>query len=729
MDIVIILRQRWIPALGLGLLLSVAFVMFFMSKSPLYQAEASMIVEFNTDQIVNVQEVVDTGVNNSNLFASVMNTHIERLKSRSMALLVIESLSTQEQAALGIIAATPEQSDQAATDAANRTDLVISSIIDSMLNIDWQSDSQVIRVSVKHGNPGLARTLANHYVQTYIRLQLDNRSQSTGHAVTFLDEQTIELKQQLEAEEQKLQDYRTANNLVTIEQNQQIITERLSQLSTAITTTRVRLLGIDSRAQQINEAEESIELLMNIPFVGGRESIQKIYTKLTDLKQQQSVLSERYLERHPRMMELVASIESTEASLQQAIEQAKQEILIEQKTAIAELTSLQQELAATEDEALDLEKLSIDYRVLSRKVEAQRKTFDMVTSRFNETNIAQQMSLTSIRMMDLAAIPRFPVSPNVKKIGLAGGLLFCMVFVGLPLAMEFLDNRLKTFADIERYIGKPVIGDIKLHKGKTDNDMANLALNEDYQFSEPFDTIYGALRLQMGQFNTPLSFVITSSIPSEGKTVVATNLAETLAKHQFKTIIVDCDLRRPSVHRYLDLKNNNGLLHWLRGNTPLADDPLIDEALGIRQLKAGSNVYALPAGGSTKQAGPVFEEPKFDQLVSKLKQHFDIIIFDTPPVGLFHDATLVANYADHTIFVARQNATSRQKVRHSITQMDRSESPVLGVVFNGVKNHNLATGYGYNSTDYGNGYSYSDRYSYGNSKAAKKYHAAYSEAE
>ncbi|WPJ97366.1 polysaccharide biosynthesis tyrosine autokinase [Coraliomargarita algicola] len=464
---------------------------------------------------------------------------------------------------------------------------------------------------------------------------------------------------------------------------------------------------------------------MNIPLIGGRKNITAIYNELQDLKRQQEVLSETYLERHPRMVENIAAIKAVERALWTAIQQASKEHEIEQSMIKDELASLENKLQEAEEEARRLESLSIEYRVLSRKVEAQREIFDQITSRFNETSITQQMNLTTIRTLDHAALPKQAIWPDIKKIGLASCMLFGCLFVSVPLALEFIDNRLKTFNDIERFVGKPVIGDIKLHKGRTDNEIATLALNDDFHFSEPFDTIYGALRLQMGNFAPPLSFVITSSVPSEGKTIVATNLAGTLAKHQFKAIIIDCDLRRPSVHRYLDIENDRGLLHWLRGDTQLADDPLADEALGISQIKAGINAYILPAGGSTKQAGPVFEEPRFDQLISKLKQHFDFVIFDTSPVGLFHDATIVADYADHTIFVARQNATNRQKVRHSIAQMDRTEAPVLGVVFNGVKNHNLATGYGYNSS----GYSYSDRYSYGDHKAAKKYHAAYLEAE
>lgn len=717
-DLINIVRQRWIPAASLGLILATAFAIFFLSQEPEYQAEASMVVELNTENVVNVKEVVESGLQNSGLLETAMNTHLARLKSRFMAQTVVNTLSEHERTKLLEGYVNLQEYDDLEASTLDPVDFILG----NMLKMFWEADSQVIRVSITHPNQEVAQFIVNRYVDLYIRFQLEIRHESTEQAVEFLDSQALELRDQLETEEQTLQSYRIDNQLVTVEQNQQIVTERLSDLSSALTKARVEKLGIESRLQQVQLAGEDLELIMNTPFIGGRTSVATIYTELQELRRDEEILSKTYLERHPKMIENRAAQVAVEKNLWRAIEQARQDFEIAVLTANNEIKHLETKLQEAEEEARRLEKLSIEYRVLERKVDAQRKVFDMVTSRYNETSIAQKMELTSIRILDHAPIPKKPVSPNKKKIGLASILIFGFIFIGIPFGMELMDNRLRTFADIERFVNKPVLGDVQQFKVDSEFEIAQLFKDEDPEHTEPFNAIYGSLRLTLGNFPKPLSLVITSSIPAEGKSVVISNLAQVFASHQLKTILVDCDLRRPSVHRYQKIENTKGILEWMRSEEALNESILADTNLGIQSLDASGHLYALTSGGSTKAAATKLENPQFDLLISRLKREFDVILFDTPPVGVFHDAALVAEYADHTIFVARQNATSRQKTRHSVSTMDRSAAPVLGVIFNGVSDLNLAAGYGqYN----GSATSYGYKYQYG--KASKAYANYYSE--
>ncbi|MDQ8195943.1 polysaccharide biosynthesis tyrosine autokinase [Coraliomargarita sp. SDUM461004] len=721
MDLIMILRQRWLPGFALGLFLAAACAIFFMSKTPMYETTATMVVEVNAENIVNVAEVVESGVKNSGLLESAMNTHLERLKSRAVAQLVADSLSADEQRRLTFGSTGFMDHEDELSPLPNPASLVGR----GALSVSWLPDSQVIRIQVRHPDAEVAKFLADRYVSVYIRLQLDVRNQTTGDAVQFLDEQAVDLRNKLEQEEGALQQYREANDLVTVEQDQKIVTERLSDLSSAITAARVRQLQIGSRLEQITAAGEDLELLMNIPFIGGRAHVAEIYASLEKLQQQEQVLAKTYLERHPKRVENQVAQTAVETSLWRAIEQGRQDFEIEQQTVLGELASLEAKMKEAEQEARRLEQLSIEYRVLSRKVEAQRKLFDMVTSRYNETSITQQMNLTSLRPLDKASVPSSPYFPNVKKITVISILLFAVVFIGLPLILEFLDNRLRTFADIEGFVGKSILGDVRFIQGKSDVEMAELALSQDSDLGESFAAIYGSLRLNLGHFNQPLTLVVTSSVPSEGKSVVASNLAAEMATHGSKTLIVDCDLRRPSQHRYHNLENKLGVVEWVRSEEAIAADLMQDTKLGIQPLGEGGKLFLLSSGGSTTRASSILENKRMDLLISRLKQEFDVIIFDTPPVGIFHDATMIADYADHCIFVARQNETTRQKTRHSVAQMDRSKAPVLGVIFNGVKNHRLAAGYGtYGEDDYT---SYSARYQYGYGKDAASYQAEYSD--
>ena len=717
-DLFHIIRQRWILASSAALVLTALFAIVLLNQMPQYEAEASLVVDLRADKVVNVQEVVENSVQNSSLLETAMNTHIERLKSRSLAGSVIESLTEAQQVKLTEAFTGPLEE----IPLEERPELT-GLIIGEMLTISWLPDSQVLRVRVKHAERHLAKLVADRYVQLYINSQSDLRGQSNEQAVKFLDAQTVELKQRLEEGEATLQAYRSDNDLVTVEQSQQIVTERLSDLSKAVTEARVELVGVESYRQQIIAAGQELDLIMNLPFIGGKLNVAQIYNQLQGLKTERQVLAGTYFERHPLMVENSAGQQAVTEALWMAIGQASQEYSVEQARLTEQLASLDAELDAAKEESRRLESLAIEYRVLSRKVEAQRDIFDQITSRFNETSVSRQINSTTIRILDLAALPREAVWPDVKKIGLASVLLFGFVFVGLPFGIELLDNRVRSFDDIERYVGKPILGDIPQNKNDSAEAMARLSASDDVTERESLAAIYGALRLSLGTFSKPLSLVVTSSVPSEGKSIVAANLAATLAGQGYKTLVVDCDLRRPSQHRYHSLDNRLGLMEWLRSDNPIAEDLIADSQLGIHTLGESGKHFLLSSGGSTTHSGSILENPRMDQLVSRLKQEFDILIFDTPPVGVFHDAALVGDYADHCVFVARQNVTTRQKTRHSVNLMDRSRAKVLGVIFNGVTNLRAAAG---GSGSYAG--SYSERYQYGYGKDAKGYAHSYTES-
>lgn len=720
-DLLNIVWQRWILASSMGFALAGLFAIFLLNQTAQYTAEASIVVELNADNVVNVQEVVESGVQNSSLLSSAMNTHIERLKSRMMAQNVLDTLSDQQHKRL--VSSFIGQSDEI-KEGEPLPDASIF-LAGKMLDVSLKPDSQVLRIAYTHTDRHLAKLIADRYASRYIRIQLELRGESTDQAVEFLDEQAYELRARLEADEEALQEYRDKNDLVTVEQNQLVVTERLRDLNSVITTARVRMLSAESRMKQIDAAEGQLDQLMNIPFIGGRSNIERIYSDLQALKTEADVLSGTYLERHPKAVENLTKQRAVEKVLWLAIRQASNEVDIERQTTVDELDSLQSKLDEAEYEARRLERLSIEYRVLARKVDAQREIFDRITSRFNETSIAQQINLTTMHILDYATLPNNPVWPDTKKVALASIFIFLALFIGIPFGVEFFDNRLRTFADIEGFAGKLILGDIPEMQGMTELEIAQVANNLNKDMAECFRSIFGFIRLNAGELPPPHTFLFTSSVPTEGKSVVVSNMGYVFSAHGFKTILVDFDLRRPSVHKYNGTDNLKGLVEWFRSGDPLADDIMLDPFLGIRKVPDAGDFYILTSGGSTRQASEIIGHDRMDLLISRLRQEFDIILFDTPPVGVFQDAIIAADYADHSIFVARQNVTTRQKTRHSISLMDRSEAQVLGVVFNGVKDVKVAAGLG---GSYGNSESYGAQYSYSYGRSSDRYKKYYSDS-
>ena len=713
LDVINIVRQRWRLGLGLGLILAVAVATFMLSKPPQYRAQATMVVEINPEKMIQLNDVVKSN-ENVRVYDTIINAYLERLKSNSMADLVLESMTPQQLAVLE--RAYPDVAHYATEDGRELP--LLAGRLQRAMQSSWNPSVQVVTISAVHGNPEVAKIVVDAYCDSFVQLQSNRQEERTSQILGFLEEQSEGLQAKLEEGEAQLQQYRSDQNLGSIKGSIDLVAQRLGQLSSAMTEKKVSLIAARNQLEQINAAEGELDQLIQIAFISGRPRISDSFSQLEDARSQQKILAETYGRRHPVMIENQATIDLFASSLDRAVKEAVKEIHNEYESIESGYASLQTEMKEAEAEALELDRLAIDYRVLERKLDVQRQIFDVVSEQFTTTDVSSQFDMASIRMLDQAILPDEPFSPNPKKAFVLAGFVFFACFLGLPVGLELLDNRLKTFADIEGYVGKPVYGDIHKLKGRSDHDLSQAVLNNDEMLSEAFRAIYSSLKLYT-DCKPPYSLIVTSSLPSEGKTFVASNLAQTFARHQMKVLLIDCDLRRPSVHRQFKLKNDTGVITWVDSQAalPTSDGLLTDEHLGI--TKMSDNLFVLPSGGSTKQPTEIIGHERFDRLMSRLKDHFDVVITDIPPSGLFPDAALVADFAEQTLFVAKQNEVTRQKVRFAVNRLERTNAPVAGVVLNQISGNSVASGYGY----YGQNYSYA----YGYERDQSKYQSYYAE--
>jgi capsular exopolysaccharide synthesis family protein len=701
LDVIHIVRQHWLIGGFCSVIVAVSVGSLLLMMPPQYRAQSSLVIELDTENIIDVQEVVSSGVRNHNMLVSYMNTHIERLRSRSMAETVIAALDPEMGARFLEGYVGPLEMFDSSKKLPDAAGLLAKKAIE----VTWGTQSQAIQIIITHNDPAVAQAVANLYVNQYIQYKAKLRSKATSEAVTFLGQEVEELREKLAIREMALQEYRKEKNLVTAKGGESIISQNLTQWSEAVTNARVRLSGVDSRLEQIRLAGNELTALMNIPFVGGRDYVKEIYAQLQELRRESQVLSETYLSRHPKVVGNQASQTAVTGALSQAIEHARQEVAVEHDTIVGELKDLETRLNETKVEALQMELDLIDYRVLERKVERLRLTYETLSARYSETTIAERMNLNTIRTLDFAVLPTSPVWPDHKKIALVSFCLAGMCFVAVPLGLELLDFRVKTFADIETYVGKQLIGHLFNFPGKSKEALVKAVLENDEDLQEPFRAIYSGLRLKLKFGRKAVSLVLTSSMPSEGKSFVASNIAATFSMHKYKVLLVDCDLRRPTLYRNFGKSNEAGVIKWMlhSQSMPVAQSLVHSPELGISAIS--NNLDLLCAGGATNCPTEVLGDSRFYDLVAALKEAYDVIIFDTPPVGLFPDATIVADHAMATLFVTRQNQITRQKLRYAVNMMDRTDAPVVGVVFNGLKDTRSVVGFGrYGGSYYGYGY-------------------------
>ena len=701
-DVISIIRYRFLPGLAVGLLVSAVVAYWMMSKPPVYQASTSVMVEMSRDRILtNMEDIVDE--RRANNLRVALNTHFERLRSRQFAELVAKELNPGQVDQLVAPYLNPDYSDRKPNPVA---------ILRTSFSISSRSDSQTLIFIGRHRNPQVASWLSTLYAETYIRHLTGLRAGSSEVAIQFLEEQVETAQREVEEGEQRLQDYRQDNNLVSIEENQEVVSQELQSLNEALNQHQISLVALRSQLDQIDGAENNPDALSRIPSLVENPAIDALISELENLKQERDILSRKYLERHPDM---VANANRQEAALRQldAAADRRRATIDETRIGIlAQIEILRERIAEAEERARELDRLSIQYTVREREVISKRRTYERLIDRLNETQVTTQLDNNSLRIMDKANPPGRPLTPSLQKTVTTASLLVVLCLIAIPLGLELVDNRVRTFADVELVLKSKLLGDVK--QFKSDNSVTRKSLEKNEEVVESFRSIYSTLLIN-GELPERLSLVVTSTIPSEGKSFVVGNLGEVFARHGRKTIVIDTDLRRPSLARFLDSSNHKGLLSWIRGRQEKQSKGDSASSLASEDLAPiyiTENLDLLPAGGSTKAPTEVLTSNDLDQLISHLKERYDVIIFDTPPVGVFPDATLLADYVDASVFVIRQKKVARAAARQAINQLNQSNAPVAGVVLNGI-NSNPTSGrsdYGSYASGYKYAYSYRQKY-------------------
>jgi succinoglycan biosynthesis transport protein ExoP len=293
-----------------------------------------------------------------------------------------------------------------------------------------------------------------------------------------------------------------------------------------------------------------------------------------------------------------------------------------------------------------------------------------------------------------------------------------VLFILIPICLEFIDNRVKSPWDVEVFIGNDLIGGIPKISDVEERERPLIVGNDlDDGLTESFRSMYS--RIQMNsQTDYPKLILVTSAIPSEGKSLISANLAYSCANHGRKTILVDFDLRRPGLHKFCNLENSKGLLTLVNDVGQKGTE--LEKAVSDVLVEVHPNLFLLPSGGKTRAATEMLEHEDFTVVINLLKKNAEVIIIDSPPIGLFPDSLAIARKVDEVLFVTRYGKVSRKVVKSLVESIKETGANLLGVVLNDLP-QKKTPGY-YYSGYYGYGYfryKYYNKY-YGKSDAEEK---------
>src|SRR5690625_1187022 len=690
-DYYVMVRQRWLTGLFCAILASSAVGYLLFSRPPVYEANAALIVEREGQRVLPMQEVTEGGLQGTGgLWRVVLENHVTQLVSRSFTDYVEESFSEEERRQL----IEPYLRDDPEEYPPSVYGLLRGVMVENLPN------TFVLEVRARHRDPEMAALLADRYVERYIDLTNERGDSGNQSAIDFLQRQAKQVAEKVEQAEQALQDYRRKHNLVSVEGDQNLIAQRLNEVSAHLTTVQMERIDLEERIGQVQNFRENEGNLLELEIASLR-SVPEILAEVNKLRQERKVMSEKYLERHPAMIANERSIAAGEELIQANINLAIAELESRLENARQRESRLLAELQEAEKESLRIDRLTIQDAALRREIDVARTTHSQILDRLNETSVTSQLERSTIRIIDHASVPGSPAEPSPIKIVLLMAVLGGFCFIGAPIGLAAFDRKFKAATDVESYVGQNLLGEISnVRRVKRIERPHIVSMELDDSTSEAFRGLIGQLHLRQTR-----SILLTSTLPGEGKSFVASNLAAGFAAHGKRTVIVDFDLRSPALHRFYGRSNVFGVLRWLEEGGS-SSDLKNQEALGITEV--WPNLYLLCAGGQTKRATETITHPKVADLIEALKREFDEVIVDTPPLGVFPDALALAPMLSDSLYVVKFGKVNRQQVRNYVHRLLEASPNLIGMVMNGMP-RGAAAAY------------YRSGYAHGNSKYAKYY--------
>ena len=677
-------RNKW-RILLLTAAVGVLAALYASTLPPVYRGTATMLVESNKPKIVSIDEVY----NSLTTTLQYYNTQFEILKSRELAVKVVQRLKLAEHPAFKPEMQPPrwyekwlpkgflggEDPAPASADAAERGAV---GALRGGIGLQLVRNSQLIRISFDSTDKQLAAEVPNALAETYIDADLDARMQMNRKASAFLTEQTAQMKKRVAEAEQALQAFRDRERIIeTKSLAQSGASRQVEELSTALLQARQRRVEAENAYQQVNAltSGKSAEAIENLPAIQKFPAVQRARDAEIDAEKRRAEAAKRYGAEHPRMIAAETDLRSAHEGTRKALQAAIQTVSREYEAARANEAAAERALGTARGDVQSLNRKEFQLAALEREVTNSRQFYDMFMQRFKETNIAGEMASPIARVIDPAIVPAGASGPNKRLIVGLSVLAALILAAALALLLERLDNTVKTSHEVEQRLGVPTLGVVNITRVKGGRQLERAFLDEPQtSFAEAIRTIRSGVMLS--SIDSPRKIVlVTSSIPEEGKTTVAANLAFALGQVK-KTLLIDADMRRPKIGRLLGGANSNllGLSQLVSGEANL------DRC--VYPVQQGQQLFVLPSGRVPPNPLELLASHRFAAAMEKLAAAFEVIVLDSPPVQLVSDALVLSNHATDVVYVVKADDTPYPLARLGIRRLRRVNAPVLGVVLN-----------------------------------------------
>jgi polysaccharide biosynthesis transport protein len=686
-----VLKRHWLVTAGVtGSVLGLT-ALFTFSQKPVYESQGKLLIKQNgASSLTGLSEKVGA-LSGLTTTSSPLETEAEVIRSNPIVDKTIDALDLKDK---------------------KGKRLKVEDFL-KLFKVKSVKGTDVLEITYRDTNPKLAADVINNLINNYIENNIKANRLDATSAREFLTKQLPAIEQRVVAAEAGLRRFKDENKVVSLPDEAKVGVEALSGLSSEITKAQALLSDVSSRSISLQkELELTTQQAVELSNLNQSTGVQQVLAEYQKAQDELAVAQTRFTEEHPKVKDLAAKGQALREQLEkrvgkivdtkQPVSEKNLQIGQLKQTLTLDLVKSEVDRLAVNNQVQVLQAAYLNYqgrlkviprleqqqRALERRLQVGQSTYQQVLKQLQEVEVVEQQKVGNARIVSPAEVPEKPISPKVPLNLALGGFLGILLGVGSALALEAMDKSLKTIEDAKRLLGYPVLGKIPQIGAKGKGNVEDLpVLNDPYSpATSNFEMLVTNLGFTLS--DQPLRVIaVTSSMPGEGKSFVAANLAVAKVQMGYRVLLIDADMRRPRQHKIWEQPNFMGLSEVLVGQ---------GDFVGIVQ-EAIHNLDILSAGTIPPNPAALLDSQRMRVLLEQASKDYDFVIVDTPPLTAVTDALLVSKMVDGILLVVRPGVVEKDAVAATQMQLEQSGQRVLGMVMNDV---NTNTGGYYHSKGY-----------------------------
>lgn len=690
----VLIKRKWLVVGCLATIFSVVAIAS-LKMTPVYEAGGTIAVN-KPDNSLNFQNSASFSLDYFD--PTELETEVKILQSDLLALQVIRELNLDRRPEFGgkSLAAT---SLDLAPDPLQVDPGLASAAIGSFkgnLRVALSPNSRIIEVHYRSGDREMAAQVVNTLMQTYVENNFKARFESTMQASDWLQKQLVDMQMKVETSQEKLVKYQKEHEILGIDDKSNIITAKLDELNKALTDAESIRMDKEAFYNLVKSGDPDAVAAsagdFEAPGSGPSASglLENLRARQVDLNIQAADLNTQFGPSYPKLAQINNQLKEIDAQIQREMKKIASKVHGQYITALQHESMLREALEKQKQEENKLNESAIEYNLLKRDSETYRLLYEGLLQKLKEAGISAGLKSNNFRIVDAARAPMGPIEPNIPRNLLFAFVLGSATGVGLAFLLEGLDNTIRTTDQAAMISGLSPLGMIPLgsksaREGPNPKRLVIASSKEAVELvtqvrpQSQMAESYRALRTSLLLSNLgapPKVIMVTSALPQEGKTTTSINCAVVLAQKGVRVLLIDADLRRPSIHKTLGLGPRTGLSNVLTGSTTLEQ--------AITRTTILPNLFVLPAGTPPPNPAELLASSNMRDVLAQLREQYDHIVVDTPPSLSVTDAVVLSPRADAVVLVIRSGQTTKQALRRARDILAQVNAKVVGVLLNAV---------------------------------------------